>query len=336
MKKTIALILVAVLLCLSGCVSNSMLHLHDFCQSSDATKHFQECSCGKIKNSEEHTFAWSSDYKHKNCTTCGYIIKDNTPISIEDNEDGTIKLKEDLIAALSFYLKTFNTQLDKEASYNQLGSKLALSKNDEYTPLLVKLANKCYYVAAYYTPTHEYTYESVSFCCYDKYVWVGFENANEIKESWNGQSLVAAFQINPQDLCVNIKTGANDVTIEHFTFYKPEFVDGVALAPDIDYEKAFVYITNDDGKQIFCPHDSWYRDPSIDCIEIEGSFYVKEYRSSQRIDKDYVEYANLYTAYGEYYEELQEMFYGFYAVKDEEKTTNYTLFKIEDIVELIK
>ena len=337
-KKSLVIvfILLTVLSCFSGCVDDSLFHFHDFQQKFNESKHFKECSCGKIKNIDDHTFNWKSNYKHKECTACGYIIKQNTPIEIEKNEDGTVKLKEELISALSFHLNTFGTQADKVSSYNILCDKLTLSKSDDYNPLFVKFGNECYYVAAYYTAIHEYADEAVSFCCDKEYIWVGFENAEDIKESWAGEKLVVAFQINPQEFCVNLKTDSNDVIMDYFTLYKPGFVDGTALAPVINCEKLFIYITNEEDKYVCCPSNGWYRDPSIACIEIEGNYYVKELSSSKWNDGAYINYPDRPVIYGEYFDQLMEIAYGIYAVNDGKKTTNYTLFKVEDIAKIIK
>ena len=105
----IVLVLLTVLSCFSSCVDSSMFHIHDFKQKIDENKHFMECSCGEIKDSAEHEFSWRKDYTGKECAACGYIIDEKTPISIEKNEDGTIKLKGELIKGLSNYFKNIPT-----------------------------------------------------------------------------------------------------------------------------------------------------------------------------------------------------------------------------------
>ena len=98
-KKTLGavLVLLTVLSCFSGCVDSSMLHIHIFKQKTDETKHFQECRCGEMKDSAEHTFEWIIDseptytspgYKHKECVVCTYKEEENTVVERLIHVDG--------------------------------------------------------------------------------------------------------------------------------------------------------------------------------------------------------------------------------------------------------
>ena len=236
----VMLILVITILAFSSCADNSVPHIHVFKQKINETEHFKECRCGQTQNVEEHTFDWRNDYKYKECTACGYIIDVSIPIAIEKNDDGTIKLRDELVLALSDY---FGNYLNEYYMISlSFADKLDRCKND-FAPLLVKFGDKCYYVAAYYTASHENAeHEDDLFCCHKDYVWVGFEKAEDIKESWDGKELIGAFQINPKELCVNLKTDANDVIMEHFAFFRPEFKDGVALKPEIHFDNFFIYL----------------------------------------------------------------------------------------------
>ena len=109
MKKTInktifktifyVLVLVITVFAIASCTPdvNGGDHSHDFHQKWDETHHFEECSCGKITDSAEHTFGWVVDteptysapgYKHKECTTCTYKTDENTIIERLIHTDG--------------------------------------------------------------------------------------------------------------------------------------------------------------------------------------------------------------------------------------------------------
>ena len=328
-KKTLGIVLVlfTVFFWLSSCADNSMLHIHYFKQKMDGTKHYNECSCGEIKDTAEHKFSWRRDYTGKECTACGYIIDGKTPISIEKTENGTIKLREELVSTLAEYFK--NHRVIGDPMPWTFGDKLNLFKSGESTPLLVKFSNECYYVAAYYAipEGHNETY-----CCSDDYTWVGLKKAEDVKESLDGKTLVGAFQINPQELCVNIKTGSTDVVMDHFAFYNPEFVDGVAIAPEIIFEDLFIYLNWRSDKYIGYSslHSSTHHKfGSIKCMELDGKYYVAEYHGSVYSGVD------LERIYGKYYDELMSIIVDEYVVEDDNRT-RYGLFKLEDIMEIIK
>ena len=100
LSKNFKRIFISVLIILSsfsGCINNSVFHSHDYKLKSNETHHFEECSCGKITDSAEHTFGWVVDteptysapgYKHKECTTCTYKTDENTIIERLIHTDG--------------------------------------------------------------------------------------------------------------------------------------------------------------------------------------------------------------------------------------------------------
>lgn len=331
-KKYIGVILILLIatLSFSGC-DDSAFHAHIFKQKMNETEHFLECRCGKIVSSEEHKFEWKSDYRHKECTACGYTIKDNTPIVIEKNEDGTIKLKDELILSLTEYFSEFHLHCDRVSL--SFADKLDRCKND-FDPLLVKFSDECYYVAAYYEETHEDRDERVSFCCASEYIWVGFERAEDVKNNWCGKELMGAFQINPGEFCVNIKTGSNDVIMEHFAFYKPEFVDGVALAPEIVFDNFFIYLNWELETDKYIAYSSTnsalHEINSLRCIELEGKYYVIQYHST-----DWGGSRDLEQEYGDYYNLLMIILVDEYPINENNKTKNYGLYKMEHIVKII-
>ena len=329
-NKSILVILVLIIaLCsLSGCVSDYLPHIHIFKQKMNADGHFMECSCGENKDQAEHTFVWRNDYLHMECTDCGYIIENNIETVIEKNEDGTVRLSENLRSALSDYYKSYFLNVDPYP-FN-FGEKLNHIKSGECAPVFVKFSSRCYYVAAYFSTTEEH---DELYCCSDSYTWVGFEKAEDVKETLDGEILMGAFQINPQEFCVNIKTGEYDVTMDHFVFYRPEFVDGVALAPEITFENLFIYLSQDDDKYICYSstrYTSLHEAGSFKCMELDGKYYIAEYHGSLYNGAD------LEAEYGEYYNKLMSILVDEYVVEGDDKRTKYGLFEVEDILEMIK
>ena len=95
-SASVILILLIIFSSFSGCADNSMFHIHFFKQKTDETKHFKECECGKIIDSEEHTFDWIIDsepsynepgLKHRECSACAYK-EENTIIERLIHTDG--------------------------------------------------------------------------------------------------------------------------------------------------------------------------------------------------------------------------------------------------------
>ncbi len=69
--------------------SSESIHEHEYDIKFDDTYHYEECSCGKIINKEEHTFEWVLDkpvstteegIKHLECPKCGLKKEENTII----------------------------------------------------------------------------------------------------------------------------------------------------------------------------------------------------------------------------------------------------------------
>lgn len=238
----------------------------------------------------------------------------------EKNSDGTLKLSEGLISRLTDYFKR-DTRIEYDLGVRSFEDKLNYCKNG-YDPLLVKFVDKSYFVAAYFDIPEEHV-ELHFYCCCDNYTWVGFEKAEDVKEIWNGKELIGAFQINPQELCKNIKTGSRDVVIEHFSFYRPKFVSGVAVDPEIEFEKIFVYL-NDSSDKYICysslVHPELHRLKSFRCIELDGKYYIMELHRG-----------NLEEIYGAYYDELMSVLVDEYVIEGE----RYGLYKIEDIARII-
>ena len=326
-KIPIILILITILSCFSGCDNNSAFHLHIFKQKMDTDVHFMECACGESKQSEAHSFEWRSDYKHKECTACGYIKDEDTSVTVDKDGDGSIKLSDELLAGLKNYFANIMVQYDiGSASFED---KINSCKNDTRTPLMVKFSEKAYYVAAYYAASEGH-YEH--YCCYNDYTFVAFEGAEDVKESWDGKAIVGAFQVNPQELCVNIKTGESNTKMDHVSFYTPEFVDGVATDPEIDFDDFFIRLMSKDEDYVCYSstrHTSLHQLGTLDCMELDGKYYVAEYHGSLYDGVD------LERIYGKYYDTLASLLVDEYVIEEHDRRPRYGLYNLIDIVKII-
>ena len=286
-----------------------------------------ECACGESKRSEEHSFEWRSDYRHKECTTCGYIKDEDTSVVIDKNDDGSIRLSDELVRGLKDYFSKILVKYDLGS--NSFADKINFCKSDEYIPLLVKFSEDSYYVAAYYASPEGHP---ESYCCYNDYTFVGFERAEDVKESWDGKAIVGAFMVNPQELCVNIKTGKSNTKMDHVSFYIPEFNDGVATDPEIDFDNFFIRLVLKDEDYICYSstrHKSLHRLGTLDCMELDGKYYVAEYHGSLYDSVD------LERFYGEYYDTLMSLLVDEYVIEDKNSRPRYGLYNLIDIVKII-
>ncbi len=319
------IILIIAVFSFGGCDGISMPHIHIFKQKMDAEVHFMECTCGESKKSEEHSFVWRSDYRHKECTTCGYIKDEDSSVAIDKNQDGSISLSDELVGGLKDYFSEMFVEYD--IGSNSFAIKINLCKSDQRKPLLVKFSEDNYYVAAYFAAPEDH-FEH--YCCYTDYTFVGFEKAEDIKESWEGKAIVGAFVVNPYELCVNVKTGENSTVMDHVSFYNPEFKDGVSVDPNIDFDNFFIYLTSKDEDYICYSstrHKALHMVGTIDTVELDGSYYVMEHDYSYLAQKD------LELLYGDYYEYLMSI------VIDKCECNGITyrgLYKLAEIVDLMK
>lgn len=338
MNKIISMILLCAMLlsCLVGCEYFAPKHEHDFSPSYDEMGHVQKCACGEITGSAEHSLEWVVDKaatntingtKHLECS-CGYRTEEKTPIPIEKNEDGTLKLDETLIGALSEYLR----EPSGDIMLYSLGDKLGLC-NSGYTPLFVETGDEVYFVAVYSNETPENPENPGDYVHYEEYTWVGLENATEIQESWNGEAFVAAFIVNPAKLCKNLKSGETDYKMEHFCFFRPKFKDGFALERENSFKYLAIQLTESSEKQLYCSISSAFNNLySIGCIELDGEYYVKQQISTRLADGTLYEH-NLELAFGEYYDDLMGvMITGKYSVTTEPGDTHeYGLISVSDL-----
>ncbi len=361
-KKTVGsiLILLMISLALFGCerivknendeTKNQPEHTHEYVVKNDENQHHSVCECGAKTESESHDYEWVIDkepsytivgIQHKECKICGHKTEQNTAVTQTHNEDGTLKLDENLVSVLREHFSDIRAMQSIKGF--TLGGEIKRSTYLE--PMLVKFSREnYYYVVAYFNDSHEYREEEIYVaCCRDKYTFVGFENLEDIPETYNGEKIIGAFQINLQEFCYNIKTGEAETVMEHYAIFYPEFVDGVCVAPDIEFYDLFIKNIEAETDRFYysCDIDVLYQSGTIDCIEIDGEYYVYEPVIHEEEDGSYSE-RTLEIYFEDYYDQLKAvMISGKYSETVEHpdgttKTYNYAVFKLEDIAELMR
>ena len=326
-------------------------HIHDFKPGYDIESHFVGCTCGEKINTETHSFDWVIDseasylvpgYKHKECQACGYVTEENTAFEKEKNEDGTLIIEDELKYTLLYYLKSNQLEEAKKLSLESI----ILHSKGNYNPLLINLSEeKKYYVCVYYTDEHEYEeIETLAYCCYDSYIWVGFESEEDIPEYYKGEKLLTAFQINTQVSCKNLKTGEINIVSNHFMLYTPRFEGGSNITQPASIDKILFYLTSQDNSPIyFTSISEGYKGCNLRCIEIDGEIYLSEY-SPIKIEENHeiVYEKDLNSSFGKYYDQLiNVMISDKYSETDTDANGNvrtyyYGIYNVEDLIDIIK
>ena len=329
---------------------NQPEHTHEYVAQNDENQHYSVCECGAKTEPESHDYEWVIDkepsytivgVQHKECKICGHKTEQNTSITQTHNEDGTLKLDEKLIAELREHFSDIRASSEM---YNPSFSKKVTEYPTYSEPVFVKFSKEnCYYVIAYFNDDHEYREEEIYVaCCREKYTFVGFENLEDIPETYNGEEIIGAFQINLQEFCYDIKANSTDRIIEHYSIFNPEFVNGVCQAPDIELPEQFITFVSEENEHSYYSYDIQYAHlcKSILCIEVDGEYYVYDNRIYE-VEGAYPEEI-LIREFGDYYEQLRAMMIsGRYSVTYEygngrSETINYAIFKLEDIAELMR
>ncbi len=248
----------------------------------------------------------------------------------------TVGVSEDLAYELADYLQMLFAEY--EMKENSFAIRLNYIKRGVRTLHVTFDPSEYYFVGAYYNAPHEQQYPELElFCCSLKYTWVKFENADEIKDSYNGQTLIAAFQINKSLICESFPSATSDSLMEHFQVFKPIFENGINIASPLVYDGSFIYLTLSEKETVYCSKDAYNHDwVAFDCIVRDGQHYVSsilysEYANGTRYDWD------MQYEFGEYYDALMRiMITGQYSETYENGTvSHFGLFKIEDIAKIV-
>ena len=243
-----------------------------------------------------------------------------------EGEDITFQPDDELIESLWEYLENF--RITNDLAESNFAWTIDMCKFG-YTPILVDFGEECYYVAAYYYAKDE------DYLSYRDYHWVGFTHAESVLEKWEDMTCIIAFQINPAEYCENIRTGDTDFTVELFTYYQPEFIDGKALTPNISSGNPLIVMDDSTTDKMYYSSKVFHGILNLECIKLDGDYYVIQYHGSEWTNGKRIE-NDLHNEYGDYYDYIMEIMVDAYSVVTGERTDYYGRFKLDDIAKLMK
>lgn len=259
-------------------------------------------------------------------------------------------LPQDLRNALVDYLEECSVHHEMMTYFEE--EKIDFIKNGAQ-PLHVAFDSSDYYfVCGYYNHTHEDNREIGRYCCAKEYIWVKFESADKIGESYFGKELVVAFQIN-RALFVKDLSANKDYRpgMEHFQIYEPKFEDGVNTNPPVDFSETFIYlngVTTKYGYSYERFKGKCYRSVkqydhenlTFRCIYFEGQYYIPIYIHKVDADGKIDDVGDNAREYGKYYDAIEHiMETGRYSVENEtyHAVRHYGLVSVDDFAnEIIK
>ena len=243
----------------------------------------------------------------------------------------------ELISALSNYLKQVKISHDMP-SPPSLADKIDSVKEGTQALLAKFDSSDYYYVCAYYFSNLDHN-ES-SYCCVDDYLWMRFENADDILEYYSSLKIIAAFQIN-KALSISdiIDDQAKVPNIEHFELFQTKFIDQYNVNPSINFDEVFIYMNKDSDKDavyytVSVYDNAWY---TISCVDIDEKVYIPILTRENGHGEN--RYMDLEWEFGKYYDELV-------AIMEMEKysleSSNgaivyyYSTINVSDLVDIIK
>ena len=272
------------------------------------------------------------------CPECGGCVYTGCKEAICLNKcscEKLVNVSEELVAALTKHLDDIYVCYDMTVTRTE-------SKIDEINrgrqPLLDTFDTATtYYVGVYFYGEHhlpDYPYESGDYCCSDYYVWVRFDNAEEIGRTYNGRNLLAAFVISETESVTNIFSG--EVAPKKFVlfnmFYRFLFMEDEIEVPEIS-GAPFIYLNRNANADTIYYYQKSYdrRHVTLPCTKIDEKYYI-EFRlitwNAEDITKDF----------GKYYDALSAVIEpGIYKSTDEYgNILDCYLIEVENFAEVIK
>ncbi len=260
--------------------------------------------------------------------------------------DGTVELADGLIKSLKqnsaallstgivagayIYYADFSTHLDNLKFRKELR--------------LVKISSSDYYYAvAYYNSERDSNEVHKDF---DNFTWVGYKKASDITEYYNEQKIVVAVQVNRSSYYEDIVTEGefDDTSVERYRKYNPEFKNGKNTADPILYKSTCFFTPTVlappiDGVcyEFELDLEMFTHDPQYKIIEIDGEIYMSHATHTVKADGKTSD-VDLVKEFGDYYDTLMELMITdeYSETHEDNSVTHYGLFKIDDILNLIK
>ncbi len=292
-------------------------------------------ACEAINETEHISASWSDSTENE---TVSEVIEPNTETkAVSETETELVQKDLDLIEVLIDYLEYSN--LNWDIGGRTFEEKLDAIKEGEHAVLLKFDTADRYYVCGYYDGKHERLRESIDHCCVSSYVWVTYENENEIKELHGDLRIAVSFQINSASYCQSIVPNReNPELAEHFQIYIPEFVDGINVASYIEFKDVFIQLWPPEYTGIYCSKDALLHDLySIECVLVDGQYYINIGSVFSVSPNGEYREMDISRNLGKYYDDLVDVM-----INDKYTSTNthgriigYGLCAFEDIINIV-
>ena len=341
MKKFLGvlLILLTIFSCLASCEYFAPKHEHSFSQSYDETSHFQKCPCGEITDKAEHSLEWVIDKestetengcKHLECG-CGYKAEENTPY---ENYIEVLENDSELVLALIEFLDYIGSPIHYDVPVVTLEDQIDQIKSGNVQPILLDFEPQYYYFVCAYFNCNEHKTEKHTYSCASSYTWVKYENEKAIKDSYDDEKIVVAFQINSSSIVRDIVTGEeNGILVESIDLYTPEFVNGSNINPYDDVSATYIYLTRNKGNTIYITPTHTSFSDMIDCVFVDNQYYI--FLTIYNVDTNGKRYDYDYSwKLGKYYDSMNKiMITGKYSqTMNDGWVRHYGLFDITEFV----
>ena len=225
----------------------------------------------------------------------------------ENNDGGPVELKDDdeLVKVLKKQLK--NALMHYDISATSPERQMDDIKNGDQALLVDFQASSVYYVCAYSGSGHDEL--EGPYCCVDEYVWVKYDNIEDVREIYKDKKIAASFQMNIAPLVRDIISGEEGaVNVENFTQFEARFENGALANEPSSFDDTFIYINSSDKKNIYhslsLPNHNAYKIP---CVYFDGKYYVSGFLYHANPGGEVSEsdgFANLKMLVGKYYDDI--------------------------------
>ena len=266
------------------------------------------------------------------------VKNDNTNGEINNDSQCEFSLNEldadsDPVLTLINFLNNRMMQSDKADI--SIADSIDKIKNGS-RPLLVDFnSSRCYFVCGYYSPSCEY--ESLNYCCTDKYTWVRYENATDIRKSYKNKDMVVAFQFNIASSVRNIVSEEDSPSFENFNMLETKFANGLNVNESVVYDKCWLYIDQSGKSTIY---ETSYQSAisgynyKTRCIYLDGEHYLL-FRLFD--DQSYNDYFYSAVEFKAYYDDMMSILIADkYSVQNNDgSVTKYGLIDIRDFADKI-
>ena len=247
-----------------------------------------------------------------------------------NEEDKSFDLEQQIIDNLCnhLYHLTADHEMDEDTLHRKLND-LIYGQNLMY----VEFDSEEYFFACAYYDGPKYEYQNAK-----RFIWRGYNNPSDIKETYDDVNIYLTFQINKSskkiDLLTNQPLSSN---VLYYQSYPTEFLDGYNINKPLINKEKLLYIVYKYEDYVFCSKQYFaYRWISFDLVEENDILYIKQgfiadFENGQIVSSRFLE-----IDFKEYYDELMSMM----IIPSEFANSSgeidaYGLFKIDDIVDLI-